>query len=142
LYAKSSRIHDRVKGYNAAIADMKIKGKVLYYPDSYRHKEDIWNSIKDTLKKSRSKIAFMCWNDVDAINVLELLKQQDISVPEKVGVMGVDDLTIGEHISPKLTTFKQPFSEIADLAINRLCDENKEEKYIEVYAEIIERESI
>lgn len=141
LYAKTGVIHNRVSGYQAAINDLKIQGEVIYYPNPYRQKEDIWNAIKDIVINKKNKIAIFCWNDIDAINVLELLAIHKINVPEDVGVMGVDDLIIGEHISPKLTTFKQPFDEIARLSIETLQN-SETPKSVELNAVIIERESI
>ncbi|MBC7958395.1 MAG: substrate-binding domain-containing protein [Vallitaleaceae bacterium] len=51
-----------------------------------------------------------CWNDVDAMNVIEVLQSEGIKIPEEVGVMGFNDIPASEHTYPPLTTLRRPLN--------------------------------
>lgn len=106
-----------------------------------------FQKIKDCIEACLVKGAdcFVCWNDILAYTVLDILKQKKISVPQQAAVTGFDDIppTASEHI---LTTVHQPFLEKGRLAFqlllaqinNEMCKTG--EHFIE--CEIITRKSL
>ena len=69
----NDKSHARLKAYSDYLKKGKTKGGFLEYKDFYRNKEELWNLVKPIIDNQKENIAFACWNDVDAINLLELL---------------------------------------------------------------------
>ncbi|MBN2657303.1 MAG: LacI family DNA-binding transcriptional regulator [Spirochaetales bacterium] len=67
-------------------------------------------SNKDSLKLKelidKGATAILCYNDICALRIYDLLHQQNIRVPEEVSVSGFDDLFMAEMAAPPLTTVK------------------------------------
>lgn len=88
---------------------------------------------------------FVCWNDILAYNVLDILKHKKIQVPDQAAVTGFDDIqpTARKHI---LTTVHQPLFEKGRKAMKLLLAQinnepcEKGEHLIE--CEIVTRKSL
>ncbi|GAA6181231.1 MULTISPECIES: LacI family DNA-binding transcriptional regulator [unclassified Shimia] len=74
--------------------------------------------IKDTLPT-----AFFCFNDNTAIGVISALRLRGYNVPEDFSVIGFDDIPFASHITPALTTIRQPRNRIGERAMTRLLDQ-------------------
>lgn len=66
--------------------------------------------------------AIVCFNDLAAIGVISRLRDEGLKVPEDVSVTGFDDLSIGRHIRPALTTATSPRDELGRQAWTLLQD--------------------
>jgi len=85
-------------------------------------------------------------NDEMAIGVLQKAANLEISVPEKLSVMGFDDIEMARFFHPPLTTMKIPGSEMGRLAAKLVLDKIHERDYlpaqrIELSPILIERKS-
>lgn len=136
----------RERGYLDAMRELNLKGEPLYYKNIHRKREELWSILEPVVKNRKQHIAIACWNDNDAINVVEILQSKGIHVPSEVGVVGFDDLPIAQHLSPKLTTVSQPFEEMAYHSLQILQDAYKysERKIssVQVFGKIVERQSL
>jgi DNA-binding LacI/PurR family transcriptional regulator len=137
----------RELGYKDAVKDLNLTGYPLYYKNIYRTRDELWAILQPIVQKRKQRIAISCWNDVDAINVVEVLQANGVRIPEEVGVMGFDDIPSAEHLTPKLTTVSQPFDEMAYHAlevIRSAADRSSEQDLvaIQVSGKIIKRQSI
>jgi LacI family transcriptional regulator len=59
-----------------------------------------------------SPTALICFNDLAAIGVISRLRDLGVQVPSDVSVTGFDDIAIGHHIAPSLTTVTSPRDEL------------------------------
>lgn len=139
-------ISQKTKAYKDYIVQNHIKGSFLAYSSIYRNKYDIMNLIRPVLDQQKTDIAFMCWNDVDAISVLEAIQLLPVHSRHRIGVVGFDDLPTAQHTNPPLTTIRYPFDEIG-LQCVQLLEKQKKHKMsippnIKVEARIIERKSL
>lgn len=66
--------------------------------------------------------AIVCANDQTAIGVLHALVHAGISVPGDVAVVGFDDIPVARHLSPTLTTVRQPARQLGAVAVEALID--------------------
>jgi LacI family transcriptional regulator len=66
--------------------------------------------------------AFLCANDHTAALLLRALHDARVRVPEKVRVVGFDDVKFATLVSPPLTTAQQPCREIALTAFRAMLD--------------------
>lgn len=61
-------------------------------------------------------------NDIVAISTYKILHKKNISVPETIQLVGFDDITFAELLSPELTTVKQPVREMAEKAVELIVN--------------------
>jgi LacI family transcriptional regulator len=64
-----------------------------------------------------------CGNDLLALGVVAGLVRRGVQVPERVSVVGFDDIEIAEQNPLPLTTIHQPKAELGRVATNLLLDE-------------------
>jgi len=68
--------------------------------------------------------AVLCGNDGIAFGVLESLAQEKVNCPGQISVAGFDDSRAAVHVTPKLTTVRQPIAQLGraatELLIRRL----------------------
>lgn len=96
--------------------------------------------IKDTLPT-----AFFCFNDNTAIGVISALRLRGYRVPEDYSVIGFDDIPFSSHVTPALTTIRQPRSQIGERAMEFLLDrlEDRSSPPVEelIHGDLVVRES-
>lgn len=63
------------------------------------------------LKMKRRPTAVFARNDFTAVGALNAIKQAGLSVPHDIAVVGYDDIPLAAHVSPPLTTVRQPARE-------------------------------
>ena len=72
----------------------------------------------------RAFTALVCFNDVAAIGAIRAMRDLGLRVPEDISVIGFDDIRAASYLSPRLTTIRQPLSDMgryaAQCIINRL----------------------
>ena len=94
--------------------------------------------------KNRVEAVFAT-NDMMALGFIDTLRNQGVSVPQDVSVIGYDNIQLAQFMSPKLTTVAQPLEELAQTATNLLLKKIKKQsnrkKIIKLNPIIIERES-
>lgn len=81
---------------------------------------------------SKKATAVFCISDVFAIDLIEYLKTEGISVPKDLSVIGFDNISLTKLVEPQLTTIAQEIRKIgvlsAEILINNI--ESKKEKMI------------
>ncbi len=60
---------------------------------------------------------YVAMNDMIAIGLIAGLRQSGRRIPEDVSVVGIDDLFLGQYISPALSTVRQPMQAMATAAV-------------------------
>ena len=61
-------------------------------------------------------------NDIVAISTYKVLHKRNISVPEKIQLIGFDDISFATLLSPELTTISQPVKEMAEKAVELIVN--------------------
>src|SRR5699024_2927797 len=62
------------------------------------------------------------YNDELAMLLLEVLREQNIKVPEDISLIGYDDSVLSRVSEVKLTTIKHPQSEMGETAAKMMLD--------------------
>lgn len=107
------------------------------------NQEKIAECVAECLQKGID--CFICWNDILAYTVWDILEERQIAVPQEVGVTGFDDIqpTFRKH---DLTTVRQPFLEKGKKAMTLLLEQINhkpcEKKEYLIECEIISRKSL
>ncbi len=108
----------RYEGYSAALkrAGIKLEND-LYINDAIDNIDKILSLV---LQKEAT--AIICVNDISASMIINHLRKNNIKIPQDVSITGFDDAEIAKHLSPSLTTVRQPFLEIGSAAAKQLID--------------------
>lgn len=64
--------------------------------------------------------AMVCINDIVAIAAIQAVQAMGLSVPDDISVIGFDDLPVGAHASPPLTTMRIDRRELGRIAVKLL----------------------
>ncbi|WP_432932850.1 LacI family DNA-binding transcriptional regulator [Microbispora sp. CA-135349] len=67
--------------------------------------------------------AIVCMNDMAALGVLQGLDRHGVRVPDEMSVVGYDDIAFASHLTPALTTVRQPTYELGCVAAELLLEE-------------------
>jgi LacI family transcriptional regulator len=89
--------------------------------------------------------AIFAGNDAQAAGVYRALYARDIKIPEKMSVIGFDDVAYSSQMSPPLTTIRQPLDEIGRMATSMLlrmvAGETFQVTHIELSTSLVIRDS-
>lgn len=69
-------------------------------------------ATRDLLKAAPRCTAILCLMDVLAMQAMEYLEEHDIRVPDRIGIIGYDDVAAARLCDPPLTTVRQPATEL------------------------------
>lgn len=111
---------DRYKGHCQALKDHgfvvneKAQFNALYTEDAG------YNAACELIASGEKFDAICAASDLIAIGAMRALQENDISIPEQVGVVGFDDIAIASFTFPPLTTVKQDTLLAGELLVNTL----------------------
>lgn len=111
---------NRERGFRKALVDYSQPYKNNIIECGYEPKE-IYKAVKNLYETNKPQ-AIVCWNDLLALQVMNILKEIGIKVPEDVAVTGFDDVSQDMFFAPHLTTVKQPFAEKGKCAMKLLAE--------------------
>jgi LacI family transcriptional regulator len=98
------------------------------------------------LLSSRQRFtALVSFNDLAAIGAMRALEDFGLSVPADISVIGFDDIKLAAFSNPRLTTIRQPMSNMGRIAaqcvLNQLNGSERFRKQITVEPELVVRGS-
>jgi DNA-binding LacI/PurR family transcriptional regulator len=138
---------ERKAGFEAAL---KKHGRVLkagYIEMVHRYTCAEGKELLDNFIKKRIKLdaVFCSAGDAMAMGVMERARELGMKIPGDLAVIGFDDMIFSAHLSPPLTTVRQPIEKLGfeafDLAVAAIEGRLKKEKHIILEPELIIRKS-
>jgi GntR family transcriptional regulator of arabinose operon len=131
----------RLNGYKMALDEANIQFEKSNCID---HISENFEELHKVIKTEHIT-AIVCVNDKSAVQVMNYLKTKDIEVPRDLSITGFDNTEFGKYASTSLTSIKQPFAQIGEVAAEKLIDliENKNDSYSQIFlpVELIIRDS-
>ncbi len=67
--------------------------------------------------------AIVAVSDILAIGATQQAKKRGIEIPEKLAIIGFDDIPVAEMVSPALSTIHQPAQEMGRIAVELLVQQ-------------------
>lgn len=131
----------RLKGFKAEIGlhpeiEMKVIDKMNYIPEVEKEYD----------KGSAKKMAYLCSGDSYALNIMQWGEKKQLHIPKEFGLMGFDNISILQYISPKLTTVSTNLEGVAATAVVELIQQIESEQYtpksIILKHEILDRDTL
>lgn len=116
----------RMKGYIKALGEAKLRfqpEQVLSFDTE--SKQNLSTNVKNFLIENRDVLtAIVCYNDEVGLEVVNVCRQLDISIPEELSIIGQDNSYIAKNANIKLTTLTHPQEQMgrdaADWVIKKL----------------------
>jgi LacI family transcriptional regulator len=101
--------------------------------------------VQSLLAAGKKFTAIVAFNDMSAIGAIRALQDFGLRVPEDISVIGVDDISAASFNNPRLTTIRQPLSNMGRIAaqtvLNRIHRSEQFRKEVTVEPELVVRES-
>jgi len=134
---------ERYRGYLAAHKEFGLKvSKALFLE---MQSADIPTRLISYVRQQKCDAVFCC-NDLMAIVSMQHLRESGISVPEKMSVVGFDDIDQARMCAPPLTSVNVPKDHMgrraAELLIHRLRHPDSETRQEVLPLELIVRDSV
>lgn len=110
---------ERINIFKTTLSNNGIScGKNDIYSCNYgiSHVKEAW----DFFCEQGQPNAIMCYNDRIALDLMYILLEMGISIPQDLAVSGCDNLSISQNITPTLTTITFPTYEVGQEALKRL----------------------
>lgn len=89
--------------------------------------------------------AILCYNDMVAFQLVNLLKERGLRIPEQLSLVGIDDSDLARMCEPPITSLPHPKEKLGAKAAENLLELIKNHKYDATYefdTRVVERETV
>jgi len=112
----------RTQGYKEAFQEVKCKLDERYIVEGPDFSEDSgYTLMKVLLGRNKPPTGVVAFNDVMAVGAIRAIKEEGLSIPKDISLIGFDD-TIARLTQPPLSSIALPMEEIGRVAIRILLD--------------------
>jgi LacI family transcriptional regulator len=108
---------DRLTGIDQALQDVGLTLAELPIVETVFTREGGRHAAQTILAENPDITAILALSDDMAIGVLSTLRSRGIPVPAQVSVVGFDDVSIAQDVSPGLTTIQLPLAQMGADAV-------------------------
>jgi len=108
--------HARIDGFRSAMnsAGLSIEPDWIRFGDF--HTAGGYQHGRALLTGPERPTAIFAGSDLQALGVLEAVRELGLRVPEDLSLVGYDDIPLAKWVSPRLTTIRQPLRRMAEEA--------------------------
>jgi DNA-binding LacI/PurR family transcriptional regulator len=110
--ANQPSVPPRREGFLSAMAAAGIACAAENVVTSAYNSRIGYAAIRHLLTRSEAPTAIFAGNDVLALAALDAARDLGIAVPERLSIVGFDDIPAASLVTPPLTTVRQPLTEI------------------------------
>jgi LacI family transcriptional regulator len=108
---------ERQRGYQDALKQAGIRPlKGLVVQGDFTQSGG-FDAAKLLLSQPKLPTAIFAANDAMALGAMDAIKEKGLHIPGNISVVGFDDMPAANHAYPRLTTVRQPLSEIGAQAV-------------------------
>ncbi len=104
----------------------------------------IYENVTQLMKEHPEVDGIICAEDPIAASALRALRDMQIAVPDRVGVIGINNSTVAEFCNPSLTSLDNMLVDISVAAARNLADVIQGKRVVKkmmIYSKLVERES-
>ena len=105
-------------GFREALSEQK--GPKCVASIVYQNDEQMKAALCARLPAGGRRWGIFAGNDVYALRILSFLRELQLPVPSRVGVIGFDDTPAARYLNPSLSSVSQPIERMAREAVERL----------------------
>ncbi len=81
-----------------------------------------YSATEQLLALAEPPSAIFSANDEMAFGAIDAISSKGLSVPDDISVVGFDDIPTSSYVFPKLTTMRQPYTSMAERAVDEVID--------------------
>lgn len=114
---------NRLKGYLQAHRERGIPilpEMVIHYGTEEKRTKPAEAALRLLQQESGRPTAFICYNDELAVQLMEIIRQAGLSVPDDIALVGFDDSSLATATEIKLTTLTHPKTDMGIDAVELL----------------------
>lgn len=136
----------RLSGYRAALdeAGIAVDPELIVHGDRF-DSDDGRDHAGELLDSAHPPTAIFASSDMQALGVYEAARLRGVRIPERLSVVGFDDLQLAAIVGPPLTTVRQPLSEMAEAATRVILaqrdDPTQEPTHVDLATRLVVRGS-
>jgi GntR family transcriptional regulator, arabinose operon transcriptional repressor len=117
----SKRMKGYLKAHRVYGVPINPKNIITYNTDEKAFKpEEILRNLLNS--QSEKPTGIICYNDELAMKLLDVIRQNDLNVPNDISIIGFDDSFFTEVSEVKLTSVKHPKSEMGEVAAKLILE--------------------
>ncbi len=136
---------ERLAGYKAALHEAAIGIDERLIVEGDFQVQGGYKATLRLLELSPRPTAIFASNDVSAFGAMDALRFAGLDVPKDMSVIGFDDVPQASTTYPKLTTVRQPLSEMGRLAVKLLLEQieqpSRVTQHITLETQLVKRDS-
>ena len=106
----ASSTRDRLKGFRNGLKALGLTPLLEEFAPRYSYEDG--HTLMVRLLQVKGLEAVFCGDDILAMGALDTCKEQGVSVPRDVGVLGFNDINMASWASYNLSTIRQPIADI------------------------------
>lgn len=147
-----STARERLSGARRALdeAGLEVAGEWIVEGDyqlegGYRAAKHLFQKVRERSAGAVAPLGLFAANDLMAAGAIMACREEGLSVPEDVSVIGFDDIALAKALSPPLTTIAQPAYELgrtaAEALLARIADPGRSVKTVTLVPALVVRDS-
>ena len=109
-----------LQGFANALLENSIAVLPEFVEQTAYNEESAYFAAKEILSRENPPTAIVCAMDSFAIGAMKCIKEMNLSVPDDVSLIGIDDILLARYIEPSLTTVKIDKTEMGVAAMDLL----------------------
>jgi len=113
---------EKEEGFKSQLVENGIDMENHYLYINGKDDKEVMNQLKKQIEKEclNGDVGIFANSDVQAIKIMEMLKELNIKIPEDAALIGFDNTFFGKITNPTLTSVAQPIEELGRLSVERL----------------------
>jgi LacI family transcriptional regulator len=136
----------RIEGYRASLASHVPPLAELLIEEGPFNEVGGYQGARTLLARSTRPTAIFAANDLMAIGAMKAIREAGLRIPDDIAVVGFDNISAAELVTPQLTTIAQAQEQMgraaAELLFTRIAGEASETpRIVELPFELVVRES-
>lgn len=116
--AQATSTQDREAGFRLALQEHNFEPVCIFHTERYAYPDGYYTMQK--LLKQYQFDGLFCGDDVIAMGALSAAREQGINIPQELGIIGFNDMTMSQWPGMDFSTIHQPTRDIAKSAIDLL----------------------
>ncbi|WP_342239286.1 LacI family DNA-binding transcriptional regulator [Inquilinus sp. OTU3971] len=110
---------DRAAGFLSGLEAAGLRPLAVEFAGDYSH-EHGRSGMHALLDRHRPQAVF-CGDDILALGAFDACRERGLAVPQEIGIVGFDDMTLAAWPAYRLTTVRQPMAEMVRHAIDQIA---------------------
>lgn len=111
---------ERLAGFRQGLQEAGVRGAEVVQGDFTRPSG--FRLAQRLLRRRQPPTAIFAANDLMAIGALDAAQATEVAVPERLSVVGFDDISSAGHVRPALTTVARPYEEMGASAVQAMVE--------------------